>query len=117
MILNISSATAQGISPELAAKAELDKLKKATDGLESYMFKNLLQTMGGKKGLFGSNVPGGQIYKDMIEQTLSDLMAERGTLGIGSTIYNKVAPNVINQYQNQQLFKDKLNQTKIEKKA
>lgn len=107
----------QAITTGLAAKPELEKLKKATDGLESYMFKNLLQSMGGKKGLFGSNVPGAQIYKDMIEQTLSDIMSERGTLGIGKTIFDKVAPNVLNQTQTQQLYKSKLNQSTIEKKA
>jgi Rod binding domain-containing protein len=112
-----AQAVQTALRTAISAKPELEKLKKATDGLESYMFKNLLQTMGGKKGLFGSNIPGGQIYKDMIEQTLSDLMSERGTLGIGKTIFDKVAPNVLNQIQTQQLYKNKLNQSTIEKKA
>lgn len=96
----------QNLNPVLRAAAivqeaapELQKLKKATDGLESYMFKSLLETMGGKKGLFGSNVPGGQIYKDMVEQNLADLLAERGVLKIGQTIFEKVAPNALNQAQ------------------
>jgi Rod binding domain-containing protein len=81
------------------AATELNKLKKATDSLEGFMFKTLLQQMGGEKGLFGSNVPGGQIYRDMFESNMSDLLAQRGTLGISNTIYGKVAPIALAQAQ------------------
>lgn len=74
------------------ASADLNKLKKATNSLEGFMFKTLLQQMGGEKGLFSAKVPGGQIYRDMFESNLSDLMAQRGTLGISNTIFSKVAP-------------------------
>jgi Rod binding domain-containing protein len=70
-------------------------LKKATTALEGFMFKSLLQAMGGKDGLFSAKVPGGQIYRDMFEQSMSETLSERGTLGIGDQIYNKVAPMAI----------------------
>jgi Rod binding domain-containing protein len=81
------------------AMPELEKLKKATNGLEAYMFKNLLTAMGGKKGMFSDKVPGGQIYRDMFEQNLSDMMAERGSIGISRTIFSKVAPLTLQQAQ------------------
>jgi Rod binding domain-containing protein len=81
------------------AGPELKKLKQATDGLEGFMFKSLLHTMGGKDGLFGTKVPGAQIYNDMFEQNFSELMAERGAIGIGTAIYRKVSPMVLQQAQ------------------
>jgi Rod binding domain-containing protein len=92
------------------AKSDLGKLKKATDGLESFMFKSLLQSMGGKDGLFGSKVPGGQIYQDMFETNLSDVLASRGTLNISNTIFSKVAPLALSQAQ------QRLRQQTIEKR-
>jgi Rod binding domain-containing protein len=92
------------------AKSELDKLKKATQGLEAYMFKSLLQSMGGKKGLMSTKMPGGEIYRDMFETNMSDLLASRGTLNIGNSIYAKVAPRVLSQAQ------QRINHPKIEKK-
>jgi Rod binding domain-containing protein len=99
------------------AGPELQKLKKATDSLEAFMFKSLLQSMGGKKGLFGSTVPGGEIYKDMMEQSLSDIMATRGTLNIGNTIFQKVAPLALSQIQAQKVYQPKVSTNLIEKKA
>lgn len=92
------------------AKTDLAKLKKATDGLEAFMFKSLLQSMGGKKGLFSTNMPGGDIYRDMFETNLSDVLAARGSLNIGNSIYSKVAPMAIAQAQL------RLKQATIEKK-
>jgi Rod binding domain-containing protein len=77
------------------AKQDLEKLKKATTSLEGFMFKSLLQTMGGKDGLFSVKVPGGQIYRDMVEQTLSETLSERGALGVGKSVYDKIAPMAI----------------------
>ena len=92
------------------AKPDLDKLKKATDGLEAFMFKSLLQSMGGKKGLFASKMPGAEIYRDMFETNMSDILASRGTLNMSKTIYSKVAPMVLSQAQ------QRLKQSTIEKK-
>ena len=91
------------------AGKDLVKLKKATDGLEAFMFKSLLKSAGGKNGLFSSKGPGAEIYRDMFETNLSDILASRGTLGIGSSIYSKVAPMVLSQSQ------QRLRQSKIEK--
>ncbi len=81
------------------AKKDLEKLKKATDGLEAFMFKSLLQSMGGKKGLFSTKMPGGEIYRDMFETNMSDILASRGTLNVSKTIYTKVSPMVLSQAQ------------------
>lgn len=102
------------------AKKDLEKLKKATDGLEAFMFKSLLQSMGGKKGLFPTKMPGSDIYRDMFESNMSNILAERGSLGIGNTIYSKVAPMVLVQadLRHQKLLKaqQRINQSSIEKK-
>ena len=81
------------------AKKDLEKLKMATDGLEAFMFKSLLQSMGGKKGLFSTKMPGGEIYRDMFETNMSDILASRGTLNVSKTIYTKVSPMVLSQAQ------------------
>jgi Rod binding domain-containing protein len=94
------------------AGPELQKLKKATDGLEGFMFKSLLHAVGGKDGLFGNKVPGAQIYNDMFEQNFSDLLAERGAIGIGKKIYSNVAPLVIQQARHQILTKKPSIETK-----
>ena len=91
------------------ARKDLQKLKKATDGLEAFMFKSLLQSMGGKKGLFSAKMPGAEIYRDMFESNMSDLLASRGTLNISKTIYSKVAPMVLAQSQK------RIHQSTIEK--
>jgi Rod binding domain-containing protein len=101
---------AKAAATVLEAKKDLDKLKKATDGLESFMFKSLLKSAGGKKGLFGSKMPGADIYRDMFESNMSDLLASRGSLGISNSIYNKVAPLVLSQAQ------QRIHQSSIEKK-
>lgn len=85
------------LKPVVLANKDLARLKKATDGLEAFMFKSLIQQMGGKKGLFGSDVPGADVYKDMFEQNLSDMLAQSGQLGISKTIYRSVAPLAVQQ--------------------
>lgn len=102
---------AKNVSTIGEAKEDLTKLKKATDGLESFMFKTLLQSMGGKKGLFGSNVPGADVYRDMFETNLSDVMASRGSLRIGKSIFDKVTPMALAQAHSRLL------QSTIEKKV
>ena len=104
------------LKPVVLAHKDLAKLKKATDGLEAFMFKSLIQQMGGKKGLFGSDVPGAGVYKDMLEQNLSEVLSQRGQLGISKTIYRSVAPMAV-----QQAMKNARNaatpESTIEKKA
>lgn len=85
-------------SADMYAKSagQLEKLKKATDGLEAFMFKSLLSSIKKSEGgLFGKSMAGKQIYQDMFEQTVSDTMAQRGALGIGKSIYDRVAPLAI----------------------
>ena len=74
------------------------------------MFKSLLQSMGGKKGLFSTKMPGGEIYRDMFETNMSDVLASRGTLNVSKTIYTKVSPMVLSQAQ------QRLKKSTIEKK-
>jgi Rod binding domain-containing protein len=92
---SLQLAKVAGTCKEVAK--DLQKLKKATDGLEAFMFKSLLQSMGGKKGLFPTKMPGGEIYRDMFETNMSDLLASKGTLNISNTIYSKVAPLAYSQ--------------------
>lgn len=105
----LQAAKSAGLVAE--ARQDLTKLKKATDGLEAFMFKSLLQNMGGKNGLFGTNMPGGEIYRDMFETNLSDVLAARGSLNVGKTIFDKVVPIALAQAQ------QRLRQSTIEKKV
>ena len=106
-------------SAEQYAKAtpQLAKLKQATDGLEAFMFKNLLSTIKKSSGgPFGKGAAGSEIYKDLFDQTLSDTMAKRGALGISDTIYNKVAPLAIANEAINQLQKSNLSNKEANKK-
>ena len=105
-----SLQTLKAINLVVDSRKDLEKLKKATDGLEAFMFKTMLQSVGGKNGLFPSKMPGGEIYRDMFESNMSDLLASRGTLSVSKTIYSKVAPMVLSQAQ------QRLKQSSIEKK-
>lgn len=70
---------------------QLARLRKATDQLESFMFKQMLSTANsGTSSLFGK-VPGGEIYRDMFEQSIADSMAQRGALGISNTLFEKTS--------------------------
>ena len=53
----------------------------------------------------------------MMEQSLSDIMAARGTLNIGNTIFQKVAPLALSQIQAQKVYQPKVSTNSIEKKA
>ncbi len=78
-------ADAKEMGPQLA------RLRKATDQLESFMFKQMLTTANsGTSSLFGK-VPGGEIYRDMFEQSIADSMAQRGALGISNTLFEKTS--------------------------
>ncbi|MDH4389466.1 MAG: rod-binding protein [Fimbriimonas sp.] len=112
MNLEITNA----LKPAVLAHKDLARLKKASDGLEAFMFKSLIQQMGGKKGLFGSDVPGAGVYKDMFEQNLSDLLSQSGQLGISKTIYRSVAPMAAQQAIKSARY-HQTPESKLEKKA
>ena len=107
---------AKSVALTTEARKDLANLKKATDGLESFMFKSLLQSMGGKNGLFPSKMPGGEIYRDMFESNMSDVLAARGTLNISKDIFTKVAPLALAQAQQKMKEHQQLKQSTIENK-
>ena len=78
------------------AKPELDKLKKATTSFEAIFAKNLISEM--RKSTHEVSLGqsfGGDIYKDMMDQSLADSMASKGSLGIGNILYKSYAPKVV----------------------
>jgi Rod binding domain-containing protein len=87
-----------------SAKPKLEKLRKATDGLESFMFKNLLKGIGKENGGLFGKMPGSDIYRDMFEQTMSDQLASKGSLGISDLMYGKVAPMAVAEERTKQML-------------
>ena len=78
------------------AKPELDRLKKAADGVESMFVKDLLAAMrkGTGKSMFGEGY-GSQIYQDMFDQALSDSIGKTGMLGISKMLSTQFAKAVL----------------------
>ncbi len=80
-------------------RPRLDKkhqdLKKATQQFEGYFLHELLKEMRKtvpKDTLLGDDGHGQEIFQDMMDQTLSETMSERGDLGMAKMMYDQLAP-------------------------
>jgi len=78
------------------AQPQLDALKKATNGFETIFIKSLMTEMEKGSKMFGSGT-GSEIYQDLANQSLSESIGKRGTLGIGKMLYNQLSPRIIAQ--------------------
>lgn len=86
---------------ETAAPPALDKehrdLKKATQQFEGYFLHELLKEMRKTvpdDKLLGDQGHGQEIFRDMMDQTLSDSMSSRGDVGIAKMMYDQLAPGL-----------------------
>lgn len=77
------------VGAQAATSKELNGLKKACEQFEAIFAKQLLGEM--RKGMQDqlSKTPGGEIYKDMMDQAIADSMAHQGSLGIGKILFNQ----------------------------
>jgi len=82
-----------GVDPLAAKKAEL---KKAARGFEAVFIRQLLHVMNStvrNGGMFGEGAAGA-IYSDIVENSLADVLSERGVLGIGDMLYRQLVVRI-----------------------
>lgn len=90
----ITTATAATGAAQTPREKQLAGLKKACEQFEAVFAKQLLGEMQkGSKSAFGDQ-PGGEIYKDMMDQSLADSISKRGALGIGQMLYKQFEKQV-----------------------
>lgn len=83
-------------APPPTDKKHLD-LQKATQQFEGYFLNELLKEMRKTvpdDKLLGDTGNGQQIFRDMMDQTLSEKMASRGDLGMARMMYSQLAPGL-----------------------
>ena len=70
-------------------------LKKATQQFEGYFLHELLKEMRKtvpEDKLLGDDGHGQEIFRDMMDQTMSESMSKRGDFGIAKMMYDQLAP-------------------------
>ena len=79
-------------------KPQLNDLKKSCDGMESVFLKQIVSQMRKSAGSvhFGKDF-GGDMYKDMFDGSIADMLAAKGTMGVGKAMFAAIAPRVLNQ--------------------
>lgn len=88
-------------TPTPPAPAALDpaheKLKKATEGFESYFLHQLLVEMRKtvpKDTEAKDDAHQEETFRDMMDQTLADTISRRGDFGLGKMMYDQLASTV-----------------------
>lgn len=97
----ISASLTQAATMVGAAKGaskELARLKTTTDGFEALFLKDLMQEM--RKGVqqvkLGQSF-GADTYQAMFDESVSEQLAAKGSLGIGQMLYKPMSSHVIAQ--------------------
>ncbi|MBX3119899.1 MAG: rod-binding protein [Fimbriimonadaceae bacterium] len=77
------------------AEPQIQKLAKATEGVEAMFLKDLLGIM--RKSVLKTDkpMPGSDIYYDMLDQALSENMAKKGSLGISKMMMETMKPAIL----------------------
>ena len=90
--MRIDTSSIQGLLTR-EIKPELERLKKATQGIESLFVKDLLKIM--HKSAEATKLakgPGTEIYQDMMDQALADSVSKNGSFGLAKSLYNQFEP-------------------------
>lgn len=84
------------------AAPQLQKLKKACDGMEASFLKQMLTAMHAtvQETDAGGDHTGMDEYKGMMDDALAHRLAERGTLGISKMTFHATAKKVLNPHGN-----------------
>ena len=92
----LAAARVAGTAPEL------QKLKKACDGMEASFLKQMLTAMHAtvEETDTGGDHTGMDSYKGMMDDALANRLAERGTLGISKMTFRATASKVLNPHAN-----------------
>ena len=85
----------KSLSPD-TIKARKLKLRKAAQGFEAIFIRELLTIMNStvpNGGWFGKG-PVGEIYGDMMNNTIAEVMSKRSVLGLSDMIYRQLAGEI-----------------------
>ncbi len=77
-------------------EAKKIKLEKAAEGFEAIFIRQLLKTMRSTlsgEGIFGKGSVG-EIYGDMMDNALADILAKRDALGIADSLYRQLVKEI-----------------------
>jgi hypothetical protein len=78
-------------------QAEMAKLKKASEQIESIFVKDLLGQMRRGVGAQEKGDPMGEMGRDMMDQAVADDFGRTGGLGIGKLLYKTLSENFLRQ--------------------
>lgn len=77
-------------------EAKKIRLEKAAEGFEAIFIRQLLKTMRSTlsgEGIFGKGSVG-EIYGDMMDNALADILAKRDALGIADSLYRQLVKEI-----------------------
>jgi Rod binding domain-containing protein len=89
---------AESLGAAILAAPKMQKLRAATQGVESIFLKDLLSIM--RRSIPKSDSPMSvamPIYEDMMDQSLADTASKTGSFGIGTMLYKQLAPAFLRQ--------------------
>lgn len=88
---------------------EKNRLRKAAQNFEAIFIRKLLSTMRStmsEGGMYGSGVAG-EVYGDIIENAVADIMSEKSVLGISDVLYRTMVKSVETNILHEQGIKPK----------
>lgn len=72
------------------------KLRKAAEGFEAIFIRQFMKVMRStvpNGGMFGSGAVG-EIYSDMMDNSIAEILSKRSTLGIADTLYRQLVKEI-----------------------
>ena len=81
-------------------EARKAKLRKAAEGFEAIFIRQILKSMRStltSGGMFGSGSVG-EIYSDIMDNAISEKIAERGDMGLADIIYKQMVKSIESEY-------------------
>ena len=88
---------------------EKNRLRKAAQNFEAICIRKLLNTMRStmsEGNMYGSGVAG-DVYGDIVENAVADIMSERSVLGISDVLYRTMVKSVETESFDEQSIKSK----------
>ena len=76
--------------------SEKARLRKAAQGFEAIFIRKLLSTMRStmsEGGMFGNGISG-EVYADIVDNAVADIMSKRSALGIADDLYNSMVKSI-----------------------
>lgn len=94
--MTIPNLSSMGVAIEAAP--QLAELKKASEQFESMFIKDMLKTMRKSfKETHIGEVPGREMFRDMLDDTMATKASESGGVGIAQYLYDSTKNQVLRQ--------------------